>query len=285
MSWQAVRWAIHDAPVADATALLVLIAVCERADGDGRGAYPSVGWLADRARCSPRTAQRHLRDLHKEGLLTPGDPALVSGFRADRRPSVWDVDLTRTRDGVTSTSPREHARGDTHDTSSVTPRDADEMTPTTPRSRPRGDKPGTHGVTPVSPNKDLPPTEVNHPTSPLEGGPGGEASQQAAPQKRTDPTRGTRIPTDWAPSEALISWTRQHCPNVGWVEVDRFRDYWTATPGAKGRKTDWDATWRNWARRADEDSRTRAGPTSTTDDRVRRTQALKRDTQPAITGD
>lgn len=28
----------------------------------------------------------------------------------------------------------------------------------------------------------------------------------------------------------------------------RFRDYWIAQPGAKGRKLDWLATWRNWVR-------------------------------------
>jgi len=28
----------------------------------------------------------------------------------------------------------------------------------------------------------------------------------------------------------------------------RFRDYWIAQPGAKGRKLDWSATWRNWVR-------------------------------------
>ena len=28
----------------------------------------------------------------------------------------------------------------------------------------------------------------------------------------------------------------------------QFRDYWVAQPGAKGSKTDWLATWRNWVR-------------------------------------
>lgn len=27
-----------------------------------------------------------------------------------------------------------------------------------------------------------------------------------------------------------------------------FFDYWIAQPGAKGRKLDWSATWRNWVR-------------------------------------
>ena len=39
-------------------------------------------------------------------------------------------------------------------------------------------------------------------------------------------------------------------PDLDPVEVwKRFRDYWIAVPGAKGRKVDWLATWRNWVRR------------------------------------
>lgn len=92
------------------------------------------------------------------------------------------------------------------------------------------------------------------------------------PSRRTRAARGTRLPDGWQPDQALADWTRANAPaaaNV--VEVDRFRDYWTAQPGAKGRKTDWAATWRNWARRCQEQhtqpSRGPA-PRSTTSDRV-----------------
>ena len=30
---------------------------------------------------------------------------------------------------------------------------------------------------------------------------------------------------------------------------EEFRDHWISQPGAKGRKSDWTATWRNWCRR------------------------------------
>ena len=30
---------------------------------------------------------------------------------------------------------------------------------------------------------------------------------------------------------------------------EEFRDYWISVPGAKGRKSDWTATWRNWCRK------------------------------------
>jgi hypothetical protein len=84
--------------------------------------------------------------------------------------------------------------------------------------------------------------------------------------------RGTRLPDGWQPDQALADWTRANAPAAAnALEVDRFRDYWTAQPGAKGRKTDWAATWRNWARRCQEQhAQPRRGPAprSTTDDRV-----------------
>jgi hypothetical protein len=33
-------------------------------------------------------------------------------------------------------------------------------------------------------------------------------------------------------------------------EFAQFTDHFRAAPGVKGRKNDWDATWRNWCRRA-----------------------------------
>lgn len=74
---------------------------------------------------------------------------------------------------------------------------------------------------------------------------------------------GTRLPDyfavgpdeneEWEMPDAYIDF----CKSLGWSsseifnEALVFRDYWMATPGAKGRKTDWLATWRNWMRRAD----------------------------------
>lgn len=94
------------------------------------------------------------------------------------------------------------------------------------------------------------------------------------PSKPSKPSkaRGARIPDGWVPDQALADWTRANAPAAANArEVDRFRDYWTAQPGAKGRKTDWAATWRNWARRCQEQhTQPHRGPAprSTTSDRV-----------------
>ena len=98
------------------------------------------------------------------------------------------------------------------------------------------------------------------------------ATASAKPASKPSKARGTRLPDGWQPDQALADWTRANAPAAAnLLEVERFRDYWTAQPGAKGRKTDWDATWRNWARRCQE-QHTQPGrgpaPRSTTTDRV-----------------
>jgi len=71
--------------------------------------------------------------------------------------------------------------------------------------------------------------------------------------KDSDASRhGSRLPADWQPTETEQRWARDERPDIDVsVEVERFRDYWIAQPGVKGRKSDWPATWRNWVRRAD----------------------------------
>lgn len=69
-------------------------------------------------------------------------------------------------------------------------------------------------------------------------------------RKRSD--RATRLPEDWIPKpepELVDAIGGKQAANR---ELDKFRDYWAAQPGAKGRKVDWQATWRNWLRRVAE---------------------------------
>lgn len=62
---------------------------------------------------------------------------------------------------------------------------------------------------------------------------------------------GRRIAADWWPDEKLAAWTAATTPTISLAhEVPKFVDYWLSQPGAKGRKADWPATWRNWCRRA-----------------------------------
>lgn len=71
---------------------------------------------------------------------------------------------------------------------------------------------------------------------------------------QTKPTNATRIPDNWTPDTEGWRFAAQHLGDDGAVadELDRFLDYWRGVPGAKGRKLDWPATWRNWCRRSAE---------------------------------
>lgn len=81
------------------------------------------------------------------------------------------------------------------------------------------------------------------------------------PRGETSSKRGTRLEDDWIPSPELIDQMRSECPGVNLEAEHRiFVDYWIAQPGQKGVKVDWEATWRNWMRRKQGDTRTRPVP-------------------------
>jgi hypothetical protein len=86
----------------------------------------------------------------------------------------------------------------------------------------------------------------------------------------TGAAKGTRIPDDFAPTDDMIAWARQHTPSVGRAETDQFRDYWTAASGRTAAKRDWPAAWRYWMRKAqtDRDHRTTRPTAPSTDDRI-----------------
>ncbi|QFG11129.1 replication initiation protein [Mycobacterium phage Xula] len=78
-------------------------------------------------------------------------------------------------------------------------------------------------------------------------------SAPAAPTAKA--SRGSRLPEGWMPDEATIAAMREQFPHVDLrAEHEKFTDYWRAAAGAKGRKADWTATWRNWIRRAAENA-------------------------------
>jgi hypothetical protein len=63
------------------------------------------------------------------------------------------------------------------------------------------------------------------------------------------------LPEAWAVFAATLGWDTDRIERT----FISFADYWRSTPGAKGRKADWEATWRNWCRRNDESPPVRNG--------------------------
>ncbi len=64
----------------------------------------------------------------------------------------------------------------------------------------------------------------------------------------------TRLPDGWALPKAWGEWALAERPDFTADDVRReaecFADHWHAKAGADARKVDWQATWRNWVRRA-----------------------------------
>jgi len=81
-------------------------------------------------------------------------------------------------------------------------------------------------------------------------------NEQTVPKKQTP--AGTRLPENWEPCVELVEWALNETDLSGLQVRDqtaRFKDYWFGKSGKDATKRDWDATWRNWIRRANDDRR------------------------------
>ena len=78
-----------------------------------------------------------------------------------------------------------------------------------------------------------------------------ERTPDGVPKKAPDP-RGSRLPDGFEVSAEMREWAVENGMTSGTIsnETAKFVDYWKSKPGADGRKTDWNATWRNWMRKS-----------------------------------
>lgn len=80
------------------------------------------------------------------------------------------------------------------------------------------------------------------------------AKKGAKKPAQVSPSRGTRLPDGYRPPVEVIQQMQGEIPSVSreaWLhEHEKFKDYWKSMPGQRGVKLDWDATWRNWMRKA-----------------------------------
>jgi len=108
----------------------------------------------------------------------------------------------------------------------------------------------------------------------------GRGKEENFEEKKTPPcspsSRGSRFNADTLPDD-WRAWTQTHHPQLDADAVfEVFADYWRAVPGAKGRKTDWLATWRNWCRREAKNADSR---TPRTQSRTDRNEQLQREAE------
>lgn len=90
-------WALEQRVVTDATARHVLLVLANYADHEGRGAFPSVGRIAEETGLSERTIRAKLGDLRESRVIRPGNQRLaeVHIARGDLRPTVYDLAMER----------------------------------------------------------------------------------------------------------------------------------------------------------------------------------------------
>ena len=63
---------------------------------------------------------------------------------------------------------------------------------------------------------------------------------------RTLVAQGTRLPEGFEISEELRTWAATKAPHVDLsTALDEFHDYWRGVPGTRGKKLDWEGTFRN----------------------------------------
>lgn len=254
------------------TKRLVMLALADFARNDTLECWPAISTVASRTGLSDRSVRRTIRELEDDGLIETTRRSGQSGVY------VLHIEKLLTPDRVSL------VRADR----------ASAPTPDTLSALPRTERPSdTLSARTESPGSE----EVGRTESP-EGadrvsGEGGQCVRQTknitnnknqTPPKTSSSERGTRLSKDFAITEQMIVWAREHCPNVlarpvinnkgpGLQETEKFIDHWSNIPGAKGRKIDWVGAWRNWMRNAEERAASSPRTTnghrpSTTDSRV-----------------
>ena len=98
MSLSATLWASRQLGL-DAGTRWTLWWLADYAHDDGRYSFPSVDTLVVKSGQGRTTIKRHLRQLELDGYIVRGDQSVTKRFPGNRRPVVWDLNLTRGQGG------------------------------------------------------------------------------------------------------------------------------------------------------------------------------------------
>lgn len=205
-------WVLEDAPVENHGELAVLYALAERANDRGECAWPSQEWIAFRARCTDRTVRNHLRALESRGVIRKGNPKFVDHVPANRRPTVWDLNLEAVR--------AENSRPE-----NISGRKIQAVRPENSSSQ--AGKSEQFDRKPVSDKASL-----NRP----------EPSRNRSKNSNRHP-----LPDGWRPSEKVWGKAKDSYPGIDLEAVLRdFSFYWQSQSGSRALKSNWDRAWSNW---------------------------------------
>ena len=213
--------------------------LCLMADADPvghllvNGRSPNMRQLSAVLGCSEREATKLVAELEENGVFSRSEDGTIYSRRMVRDKAISDEAAANGKKGgnpnITGKGKRkvkgEYVEG-------LTPSLKADATP-----------PLKHQETEAEAD-----TERKNSLRELESAP---ADAPPAPAPKSEKSkRASRLPADWQPSLEMAEFARSNG-----VDPERtaavFRDYWLGVPDPKGRKTDWNPTWRNWVRRED----------------------------------
>lgn len=213
MSHDATRWAWGQT-TGKASAKLVLLAIADRYRAGV--AFPSIAQLSADTELDRKTVMSSIAHLETAGIIVT-EKSIGSGTRY-KLTGIGNEQATSPKNGT-------------------------------------GTKNGTspkNGTAPVPKTGQVPVPKTGHEPV-IEPVKNLEEKDKSARASRAAPAAGTRLLAEWVIPATWLAWALDHQPT--WTTdhaqgiADSFRDYWAAIPGARGLKTDWLATWRNWVRR------------------------------------
>ena len=221
MSWQATNWVIEHSRH-KGSALLVMMCIANCANEDGSDAFPSGDRLARDTRLTRRQVLRIIDKLEQSGEI-------AVRRSAGRLPNHYAFPLMN----------------------------SEEMSPLAKKRTPEatvtfqlvnGDISDINGDI-STPNQDI---AMSHdPSIERSTDPPEEPSPKR--QRRKSEDKGARIPEPFMLTAKMKQWARDEGITINIDKATReFVDYWRGVPGQKGKKLDWEATWRNRMRELNE---------------------------------
>lgn len=198
-----------------------LLVICRHADDvTGGNCHPSTQTICKKSRLTEKVVRKAIQSLEANGWIrTSQNPGAVRFF---------EVDVAKINACLPLVSAKEHPRAEVqgdakeHPRAEVTDNPVQKCTPTPCKSAPLREQ--------------LKEQEENSKDTPK-------------PKPAKKEPQGSRFTLEELPDE-WFSECRRIQPKADPHKVfEEFRDHWISQPGAKGRKSDWTATWRNWCRR------------------------------------
>jgi len=228
MSWEVVGL-VYRKKLGSHIRKTVLAYLADKASDDGRGIWVSKGNIAKALECGRSTVIRTVNEFVEEGILVPvGRRPCVNGETVE-----YDISL-----GVL---------GGLDDLGGPVPQRDQSTSGTSPRTD------QSRSGTPPVPQRDPYQSRSGTQTS---------LSTIQEPPSSKKAARATRLSPEWKLPRSWGQWAID-AEGVDELfvrrEADRFRDYWIAKD-KNAAKTNWEATWRNWIRKAAEERGQRSNP-------------------------